>query len=155
MNERGVPINAIETNRAAWRYNPNMTTSANKSLTPLVAAVAGKHEALALALLAMSDTPGEGNVDVLDLSRTFDPNGGTLAHYAAEQGQLKVLKAIIGRYGALLEMVDKKLCTPLLRAIAYGHANVVNSLLAMDAVLNISHISHPGGGTVAHYASFN
>lgn len=60
-----------------------MNTTMNKSLTPLVAAVAGKHEALALALLAMPGTDAD-----LDLSRTFDLYGGTLAHYTAEQGQL-------------------------------------------------------------------
>jgi len=117
IKERGVPINAITNDKTAWSYDSDMTAIKNSSLTPLIAAVAGKHDDLAVSLLAMA---GEGGgVKGLDLGRCFPPDSGTLGHYAAANGQARVLEALIEQDAVLLDI-----------AIEHGNYDVIATIFA-------------------------
>ncbi len=82
--------------------------------TALHAALAGKHEEVALLLI------GAG-ADVT----IADSGGHTPFHIAAEEGFVPVAKALLAR-GADAHAVDTEDRTPLSRAVARGHTDVVD-----------------------------
>jgi ankyrin repeat protein len=82
--------------------------------TPLHAAIAGRHDDVALTLLER-DAPADA----------ADAGGHTPLHIAAENGSVRVVRALLER-GADPHLPDAEDQTPLSRAAARNHAAVID-----------------------------
>jgi len=105
----------------------NLNVNAGNGRTPLHWAAEGGHSQIVAALLRAGAT-----------TTVFDSNQDQPIHVAAEEGHLAVVRELIENELELLEQVNDFRETPLLRAAARGHTEVVAYLIDKGANLNVS-----------------
>ena len=125
MCERcGVAVNALPAEEGGLWLVPGIPAedmpNTNLMLTPLVGAISGGHEDLALYLLTLPDQE-------LKLNRRL-ADGHSILHLCAVRGMTRLLKELVQR-GADMDSSDHSQHTPLCLAACNGYLRIVRFLL--------------------------